>query len=104
MSDSYRKKYPVMDRTDPDPRPVTHDRPMGAQAIVSKLDGVFYTISQVSEMLDIPVSTLRKWYRNVEELQAPSKQVKRGKMKIYLYTPEDVEELRAYRQGGNKDA
>jgi len=67
--------------------------------IVAKLDGTYYMMSEASQITGIPVSTLRKWTRmDNPPVNAPSQEVISGQMKIYLFTPDDIEELKAYRK------
>lgn len=49
----------------------------------------YYKIKDVSEMLDIPTSTIRFWEKEFEELTP-----RRSKTNIRYYTPADVETLR----------
>ncbi len=54
------------------------------------MEKVYYKISEVSEMLEVPASKLRYWERVIPQL-SPHKQA--GKTRRF-YTPEDVELLR----------
>lgn len=53
------------------------------------LDKKYYKIKEVSEILDIPQSTLRFW-----EKEFPCCAPKRSKTNIRYYTPADIEQLR----------
>lgn len=64
--------------------------------IVASLPGTNYMISEASKITGIPVSTLRRWYRK-KITKAPSRQIKVGHLKVYLYTPEDLIELASHR-------
>lgn len=69
--------------------------PEGVRAVVGD---EYLTVKQVSEKTGIPLSTLRKWYRDTKNgLKAPSKQMIVGGIVIYLYTEDDVEEVVNYR-------
>lgn len=60
-------------------------------------DGRLYTISEVSEITGVPVPTLRYWYRigtTKGGTKAPSKVKIEGKAKTYLYTEDDLVEIR----------
>lgn len=46
-------------------------------------------------MLDKDPMTIRRAMYS-KRVSAPSFEVKQGKMKVYLYTPEDIQELREY--------
>jgi hypothetical protein len=67
---------------------IAYVRSLGIDAQVS---------SQVAEELGVSVQLVRK-LRTSGDFKAPSLEVPFGKNKIFLYTPEDVEELRAYVQ------
>lgn len=86
--------------TTPTPRDRTNEHPYlntsPIALVMAQLEGTFYTITETSKITGIPVSTLRRWYRT-SETKAPSKEVHNGKQKIYLYTPEDLEELKQHR-------
>jgi hypothetical protein len=60
--------------------------------------GPFYLTSQVSEITGIPAETLRTW-RVRKQMQAPSKFIVVGEIKVYLYTEEDLVEIRNRRSG-----
>lgn len=66
-----------------------------AQRIIESLDGDFKTMRQVAEEVGVHVETLRRLCRT-PRVKAPSKATKSGKLVIYLFTPEDVEEVREY--------
>ena len=66
-----------------------------AQRIIDSLDGEFYTMRQTAEMCGVHIETLRRLCRT-PRVKAPSKATKSGKMVIYLFTPEDVEEVKEY--------
>lgn len=59
-------------------------RSLGMNAIVA---------SEVAETLGVSTNLVRKWVKD-PEIKAPTYEVPYGKNKIYLFTPEDVEELR----------
>lgn len=62
---------------------------------VRSLEGDFYMLSEVAAMLSISTQYMRKLI-TVPEIEAPSYWVYFGKIKIYLYTKADIEELRAW--------
>lgn len=64
-----------------------------ADKLISKLDGTYYKMSEVSEILGISTRVLRRLLKD-PTLSAPSLVYRKGKLFIYLYTPEDVEDLR----------
>lgn len=98
MSGSQVNRFRVTDRTEP--RPSKRTGQNWIRDAIANMDGEFFTITQVSEMTGIPLPTLRKWYRHKDyNMKAPSKQLVAGKTTIYLYTPEDVEEVTAFRNG-----
>lgn len=53
-------------------------------------DKLFYRIGQVSEVLDIPISTLRWWMKNIEQLRKPGDP---GRQRRFT-----VEELEIFRE------
>ena len=66
-----------------------------AARLVSSLDGQYYLLSEVADILNKDQMTIRRaMYRG--RVKAPSYEVMEGKMKVYLYTPEDIVELREY--------
>lgn len=97
MSDSRPSRYQVTDRTEPVSKP-RRTRRSPVQAIIDSLDGEYYTISQASKMTGVSVNTLRNWYRSpTKNMRAPSKQTTSGEMVIYLYTPEDIQEIQDHK-------
>jgi len=65
---------------------IAYVRSLGIDALVS---------SQVADEVGMSVQLVRKLRKN-PAFKAPSMEVEYGQTIIYLYTPEDVEELRAY--------
>ena len=66
-----------------------------AARLVSALDGQYYMLSEVAELLGKDPMTLRRAMYN-KRVKAPSFEVWEGKMKVYAYTPADIQELREY--------
>lgn len=66
-----------------------------ADRLVSAQQGTFYKLSEAAQILGVSSTTLRRLMRN-DAVKAPSFQVRQRKMKVYLYTPEDLIELREY--------
>jgi AraC-like DNA-binding protein len=63
---------------------------------ISELDGTYYKLSEVSDLLHVSRTTLRRLLDN-DSLTAPSMEMSMGKMSpTYLYTPEDIAELKVY--------
>jgi DNA-binding transcriptional MerR regulator len=54
-----------------------------------KVEKLYYSIGEVSEMLDVPISTIRFWENEFEVLK-PMKNKKGNR----LFTPEDIKNLR----------
>lgn len=79
----------------------TESRTNPAQRIIAELDGEYFTMRQTSEKVGIHIETLRRLCRT-DRVKAPTKATKRGKMVIYLFTPEDVEEVLNYFHGSEK--
>lgn len=80
---------------------VTESRLSPAQRIINALEGEYLTMRQVSELCDVHIETLRRLCRT-EKVNAPSRATRRGKLVIYLFTPEDVEEVKAYFENRDK--
>lgn len=66
-----------------------------AARLVSALDGQYYMLSEVAELLGKNQMTIRRAMYN-KRVKAPSLELNQGKMKIYLYTTDDIQELREY--------
>jgi len=73
-------------------------KPTPVDRLMANLDGTYYRISEVAKMLDKSSHTVRRTIGK-PGIHAPSYQVKQGGLEIYLYTPEDVEELREHFSG-----
>ena len=66
-----------------------------AARLVSSLDGQYYLLSEVAQILGKSEMTLRRaMYQG--RVKAPTKEAWLGKMKVYLYTVEDIRELQEY--------
>lgn len=66
-----------------------------AQRIIESLDGDFKTMRQTAQEVGVHIETLRRLCRT-DRVKAPSKATKSGKLVIYLFTPEDVQEVKDY--------
>lgn len=90
----------MTDRVGLETRPPEITRKSGVRSIIAQVDGDYYTTSEVAKELGVSVGTIRRWYRATElGLKAPSKKITRGKLTIYLYTEDDLEELRLFMNG-----
>lgn len=69
--------------------------------LLADLDGTYYRVSEVAEALNRSSNTIRRLI-NKPGIKAPSYTLKQGGMEIYLYTPDDLEELRIYFYGSDK--
>lgn len=69
--------------------------------IMDSLDGEYYSMRHTAEVCGVHIETLRRLCRT-ERVKAPSFATKSGKLVIYLFTPEDVEEVKAYFEGRDK--
>lgn len=69
-----------------------------ATRILNELDGEWYTMGQTAEKIGVHIETLRRLCRT-DRVKAPSNAVQQGQLVIYLFTPEDVEEVRQYFNG-----
>ena len=81
----------------------TETRTSPAQRIIDSLPGTFYTMRQTADLCGVHVETLRRLCRT-DRVKAPTKATKTGKMVIYLFTPEDVEEVQTYFNGRDEIA
>jgi hypothetical protein len=79
----------------------TQTRQSPAARILESLDGEYYSMRQTAEMCDVHIETLRRLCRT-SRVNAPSKATRIGKLVIYLFTPEDVEEVKAYFSGKDR--
>lgn len=66
-----------------------------ADRLISNLDGTYFKLSEAAKILNTSATTLRRLMKN-PAISAPSYQVRQGQMYMYLYTPEDLKELKAY--------
>jgi hypothetical protein len=78
-------------------------RPRKAPAtrMIESLPPGFLTARMVAERFDVNIETIRRLARardadGNEKFTAPSKAAKSGELIIWVYTPEDVEELATY--------
>lgn len=62
---------------------------------ISSLDGTYYKPSEVAVLVGKSEVTIRRLLKN-PNIKAPSYEGHQGKNRYYLYTPEDVEEIKAY--------
>jgi hypothetical protein len=72
-----------------------------ANRILQELEGEYYSMRQTAEMVGVHIETLRRLCRT-DRIKAPSKATRQGKLVIYLFTPEDVEEVRDYFEGRDR--
>lgn len=73
-------------------------KPTPVDRIMASLDGTYYRLSEVAKMVNRSPNTVRRTIGK-PGIHAPSYQVKQGGLEIYLYTPDDVEELRKHFSG-----
>lgn len=67
-------------------------------ALLNDIEGDYLTMRQTAQKVDVHIETLRRLCRT-SRVNAPSKAVTRGSMVIYLFTPEDVQEVEDYFYG-----
>lgn len=82
----------LMDRATHDKTKV-HVSPVAR--LLESLDGTYYTTGQVAKMIGCSQATVRTLIKN-DRVKAPSKVAVRGQGYVYLFTPEDVEEVRDF--------
>lgn len=66
-----------------------------AARLVSELDGEYFMVSEVAEILGKDARTIRRAMYN-KRVNAPSYETRQGNMRVYLYTQDDIQELRDY--------
>jgi transcription initiation factor IIE alpha subunit len=72
-----------------------------ATRMIEKIPEGLFTARDMAERFDVNVETIRRLARAVDEtgkakFKAPSKAAKNGELIIWVYTPEDVDELAEY--------
>jgi hypothetical protein len=72
-----------------------------ATRMIEKIPEGMYTARTLAAKFDVNIETIRRLARakNADgepKFKAPSKAAKQGELIIWVYTPEDVEELAAY--------
>jgi hypothetical protein len=73
------------------------DRATPAETYVRNLPGVNYLLSEVAEIVGLNSHTIRRLIKaNPPRVKAPSYVGQLGKQQIYIFTEEDVEEIRSY--------
>ena len=63
---------------------------------VRSLEGTYYLLREAAEMLEVSPRTLRNFIDKDNDLLGPSFFTYLGKIKIYLYTEDDIKRLREY--------
>jgi len=66
-----------------------------ADKLISSLDGTYFKLSEVATLIGRSDVTIRRLIRK-KLIKAPSYQIRQGKSYYYLFTPEDVQELKDY--------
>lgn len=79
----------------------TPKRKAPSAIILESLDGDYKTMKDLSLRYGVHLETIRRLCKSVDRdgnprVNAPSEAVQVGEMVIYLFTPEDVEEMDAY--------
>lgn len=69
---------------------------------VRELDGDYFMLREAAEMLDVPQRRLRDFIKDDPENLGPSFCAMFGKIKIYLYTKDDIETIRQHLQDQKK--
>ncbi len=70
-----------------------------ATTFVRSLGGDYFMLREAAEMVGASSATLRRFIHETDPIYAklvPSKQASFGKVKVYLYTREDIERLQEY--------
>ena len=77
----------------------TSDRLTPAEMYINQLDGEYYRLSEVAEQVGISPQTLRRLIKSPKKkVNAPSYVGHQGNMPIYVFSKEDLEEIRDYYQ------
>lgn len=92
-----RRKKPKMDHKRKGPK----GRTSPVQDYVRNLGEDYKTTQEVADALGISANYVRKLAKD-DRFKAPSYVAPFGNKKVYLYTPEDVKELREYLKGQHK--
>jgi hypothetical protein len=66
-----------------------------ADKLVADQAGEFYKLSDVARIVGKSATTIRRLMRG-NRVKAPSYEVRQGDMVVYLFTPDDIEEIRRY--------
>lgn len=62
----------------------------------SKMDNrVYYTVAQAAPMVGKSIDTLVRW-RKAKHNDAPSMQIRMGQRDVFLYTEDDIAELKEF--------
>lgn len=67
---------------------------------IARLDGTYYKMSEAAKLVGVSQITLRRLLDN-ESVKAPSEELVMGKVVTYLYTPEDIKELKEHFRKGD---
>lgn len=84
---------PTISPRDPEQEKETFLSP--ADRLVADLPRPYYKLSDVAKILNKSPATIRRLMRG-KKVKAPSYKIEQGGMLVYLFTPEDIEEIRAY--------
>jgi len=77
--------------------PNTNQKASPAEEYVRNLDGEFYLLSEVAEIVGVTKNTLRRLVTNKEKrVKAPSYTGALGGMNIYIFSRADIEEIKEY--------
>lgn len=72
-----------------------------ADRLVSNLDGEYYKLTEAAAIVGVSPTTLRRLMRRKGTgLAAPSYKIQQGEMLVYLYSADDINELRVYFAAG----
>ena len=66
-----------------------------ADRLIAEQEGLYYKLSEAADLVGKSQNTLRRLMRS-KKVKAPSYEIKQGDMTMYLYTAEDIEEIRNY--------
>jgi hypothetical protein len=79
-------------------QPTQRTSPAALIIAAMKEQGEYYTMGEVAKMVGVHIETLRRLCRT-DRIKALSEATQVGKMVIYAFTPEDIEEVKAYFDG-----
>jgi excisionase family DNA binding protein len=82
--------------------PSNNTKASPAETYVRSLNGEYYLLGEVAEILGVAKNTLRRLVKS-GNINAPSFTANLGKMSFYVFSKADLEEIREYYQSKYED-